>query len=221
MACSAPTPPGSTAKWLDDRQLIRSGPFDASPCPQASLADLDAERMAWFIDRARQVRGFPLPPNASASELLTHLNLLSHGQPTHAAVLLFGRQPQRFLISSEVKAAHFHGTAATTQAPAAYEIPPEVIREAIVNAVAHRDYTSNGSVQVMVFADRVEIWNPGSGGDLEPRLGWRSGTPAACRPPSAWPSCASPKARSPPIPCSPNPSTSPSTSNASAPAPAT
>ena len=118
--------------------------------------------MAWFIDRARQVRGFPLPPNASASELLTHLNLLSHGQPTHAAVLLFGRQPQRFLISSEVKAAHFHGTAATTQAPAAYEIPPEVSREAIVNAVAHRDYTSNGSVQVMVFADRVEIWKPGS-----------------------------------------------------------
>jgi predicted HTH transcriptional regulator len=32
----------------------------------------------------------------------------------------------------------------------------------MVNAVAHRDYTSNGSVQVMVFADRVEIWNPGS-----------------------------------------------------------
>jgi hypothetical protein len=55
--------------------------------------------MVWFIDRARQVRGFPLPPNASASELLTHLNLLSHGQPTHAAVLLFGRQPQRFLDS--------------------------------------------------------------------------------------------------------------------------
>jgi predicted HTH transcriptional regulator len=50
--------------------------------------------------------------------------------------------------------------AASTQAPAAYEIPPEVIREAIVNAVAHRDCTSNGSVQVMVFAYRVEIWNP-------------------------------------------------------------
>ena len=31
-----------------------------------------------------------------------------------------------------------------------------------MNAVAHRDYTSNGSVQVMVFADRVEICNPGS-----------------------------------------------------------
>lgn len=36
-----------------------------------------------------------------------------------------------------------------------------MIREAIVNAVAHRDYTSDGFVQVIVFSDRVEIWNPG------------------------------------------------------------
>lgn len=40
-------------------------------------------------------------------------------------------------------------------------MPPEVVREAIVNAVAHRDYTSSGSVQVMLFADRLEVWNPG------------------------------------------------------------
>jgi predicted HTH transcriptional regulator len=51
--------------------------------------------------------------------------------------------------------------AVSTQVPAAYEIPPEVIREAIVNAIAHRDYTSNGSVQGLVFADRVEVWTPG------------------------------------------------------------
>jgi len=44
----------------------------------------------------------------------------------------------------------------------AYEIPREVVAEAIVNAVAHRDYTSNGSVQVMLFADRLEVWNPGA-----------------------------------------------------------
>jgi predicted HTH transcriptional regulator len=36
-----------------------------------------------------------------------------------------------------------------------------VIREAVVNAVAHRDYASAGAVQVSVFADRVEVWNPG------------------------------------------------------------
>jgi predicted HTH transcriptional regulator len=32
-------------------------------------------------------------------------------------VLLFGRQPQRFLLSSEVKAAHFHGTAVAKPIP--------------------------------------------------------------------------------------------------------
>lgn len=34
--------------------------------------------------------------------------------------------------------------------------------EAIVNAVCHRDYTSNACVQVMLFRDRLEIINPGS-----------------------------------------------------------
>jgi predicted HTH transcriptional regulator len=36
-----------------------------------------------------------------------------------------------------------------------------VIAEGIVNAVVHRDYSSNASVQVMLFADRLEITNPG------------------------------------------------------------
>lgn len=31
-----------------------------------------------------------------------------------------------------------------------------------MNAVAHRDYTSKASVQVMLFKNRLEIWNPGS-----------------------------------------------------------
>lgn len=42
-----------------------------------------------------------------------------------------------------------------------YEIPVPAVTEAIVNAVAHRDYTSNASVQVMLFKDRLEVWNPG------------------------------------------------------------
>jgi len=29
------------------------------------------------------------------------------------------------------------------------------------------DYTSNGSVQVMLFADRLEVWNPGVLGVLK------------------------------------------------------
>lgn len=47
-------------------------------------------------------------------------------------------------------------------APAAYELPPDAIAEGIVNAIAHRDYHSNASVEVRLFSDRLEIWNPGA-----------------------------------------------------------
>ena len=41
------------------------------------------------------------------------------------------------------------------------ELPAQAVTEAMVNAVVHRSYTSNGSVQVMLFKDRLEVWNPG------------------------------------------------------------
>jgi ATP-dependent DNA helicase RecG len=51
--------------------------------------------------------------------------------------------------------------AVSITAPATYELPPDAIGEAIVNAIAHRDYHSNASVEVRLFADRLEVWNPG------------------------------------------------------------
>lgn len=57
--------------------------------------------------------------------------------------------------------------AESTQAPGDFEVPRSVITEAVVNAVAHRDYRSNGFVQVIVYADRIEVWNPG---ELPPGL---------------------------------------------------
>ena len=186
-------------EYLVEKGYIHSETFDASPCSKASLDNLDTEQMAWFIRTARSARAFPLTEDASTEELLIHLNLLNDGKPTNAAVLVFGKAPQQFLISSGVKCAHYHGTqvakpipshqiyngtvfqlvdqavdfvlskinlsvgtrAESVQAPVAYEIPKEVVTEAIVNAVAHRDYTSNASVQVMLFSDRLEVWNPG------------------------------------------------------------
>ncbi|PKP56679.1 MAG: transcriptional regulator [Candidatus Altiarchaeales archaeon HGW-Altiarchaeales-2] len=55
----------------------------------------------------------------------------------------------------------------TAQAKRPHEIPAFAVQEAIVNAVAHRDYETTAGVQVMVFLDRVEIWNSGS---LPPNL---------------------------------------------------
>ena len=189
----------SLVQYLEARELLRFGPFDAAPCSGATLDDLDTEDMYRFIRIARRARQFPLPAETPPPDLLRHLNLLNKGRLTNAAMLLFGQAPQRFLISSEIKCAHFHGTevakpipsyqvykgtvfalvdqavdfvmskvalsvgtrAESVQAPVKYEIPKEVVTEAIVNAVAHRDYTDNSSVQVMLFADRLEVLNSG------------------------------------------------------------
>ncbi|MFM7547051.1 MAG: ATP-binding protein [Synechococcales cyanobacterium] len=43
-----------------------------------------------------------------------------------------------------------------------WEIPETVFKEAIINALAHRDYYDKGAViNIEVFDDRVEISNPG------------------------------------------------------------
>jgi predicted HTH transcriptional regulator len=41
------------------------------------------------------------------------------------------------------------------------EYPEKVVREVLVNALAHRDYFSRDSVQVRIFDDRLEVINPG------------------------------------------------------------
>jgi len=184
---------------------LRTLPFDASFCERATMDDLSSAKIKAFLAAAKRERNYPLPANTGREKALAHLNLLDHGRPTHAAVLLFGREPQRFLITSEVKCLHFHGIQVrkpipsyqiykgtvfelvdqaldfvlakinrrvgtrehSVQAPVEYELPLEAVREAVVNAVAHRDYTSNASVQVMLFADRLEVWNPG---ELPPPL---------------------------------------------------
>jgi ATP-dependent DNA helicase RecG len=41
------------------------------------------------------------------------------------------------------------------------ELPEEALREAVLNAIAHRDYRSTAFIQIHIFQDRVEIVNPG------------------------------------------------------------
>ena len=179
---------------------ILTGPFDATICHNAQIEDISEDKIRWFLTRAKNARDYALAESTPVVDVLTHFYLLEQGKPNHAAILLFGHKPQRFLITSEVKCLHFHGTqklkpipsyqiykgtifdmvdqsidfvmsklnrsvgtrALGPQAPVEYDIPQEVVAEGIVNAIAHRNYTSNASVEIMLFSDRLEIWNPGT-----------------------------------------------------------
>lgn len=41
------------------------------------------------------------------------------------------------------------------------EYPEAAVREAIVNALTHRNYADVGTIQVRIYDDRLEVWNPG------------------------------------------------------------
>jgi ATP-dependent DNA helicase RecG len=41
------------------------------------------------------------------------------------------------------------------------ELPAEALRESLVNALAHRDYTINAPVRLFIFDDRIEVRTPG------------------------------------------------------------
>ena len=42
-----------------------------------------------------------------------------------------------------------------------YEIPPDAIRELIVNAIVHRSYIDHSSIQIAIYDNRLEITSPG------------------------------------------------------------
>jgi ATP-dependent DNA helicase RecG len=42
-----------------------------------------------------------------------------------------------------------------------HEYPKDALREALLNAVAHKDYTGPYPIQISVYADKIMIWNYG------------------------------------------------------------
>lgn len=189
-------------RFLEEKEYLRLLPWDASICPYAKLDDIDEDKVDEFVAVARKHRNFVLTIGLPTETVLKHLNLIDDSNRiTNAALMLFGKKPQRFSMTSEVKCMQFYGTKVekpvpsyqifkgdvfqlvdqatnfvmsrvdtwvgshnqtnTAAAPSRPELPIDAVHEAICNAVAHRDYTDNGSVQVMLFQDRLEVWNPG------------------------------------------------------------
>jgi len=83
--------------------------WDARVCEDASLEDIEEDKVRWFLRRARYERRLELDPETPFREALDKLELLREGKPTNAAILLFGRKPQSFFIQSETRCARFKG----------------------------------------------------------------------------------------------------------------
>jgi len=180
------------------RLLLERGDagFESLPVAGATLADFDQLRLERYFDRIE------IAPNEEpAQTLLTRgcVTQAENGQlvPTMAGILLFGREPQRFLRSAEIICVRYAGPQMSDefvrqdlggtlpdqarQAEAFVssnlhremkimgmaradnpEYPLAVVREAIVNAIAHRDYGIRGEgIRLLIFSDRLEIYSPG------------------------------------------------------------
>lgn len=83
--------------------------WDERVCEEAKLEDIEEEKVRWFLRRAKYERRLELDPETPVREALEKLELLREGKLTNAAILLFGKNPQRFFIQSETRCARFKG----------------------------------------------------------------------------------------------------------------
>ena len=163
--------------------------------PGVTVRDLSGAAVRRFRTLARS-RG-RVEPGILREPIPNLIDKLRLREGTHlkrAALLLFHKDPERFVSGAFVKIGFFrsesdlayhdevHGdlftqVAATIdmlqpkylKAAISYEgiqrierfpVPNEALREAILNALVHRDYAVAAPVQIRVYEDRLRIWNP-------------------------------------------------------------
>lgn len=174
--------------------------YESQPVPEATIADLDQQQIERYLHR------IAVAPDDEPVTVLTARgcivkaaggDLTLTAMPTVAGLLLFGREPQRFLRNAELICVRYAGAtmsdefvrqdiggtlAEQVRVAEAFvvsnmrrgmriagmmreettEYPLAVVREAIVNAIAHRDYSIRGEgIRLLMFSDRMEIYSPG------------------------------------------------------------
>lgn len=180
------------------RLLLERGDsgYESQPVTEATLADLDEQPVERYLNR------IAVAPDEEPVEILAARGCVikipgAELTPTVAGILLFGRNPQRFLRNAELICVRYAGptmsdefvrqdiggtlaeqvrlaeafvvsnmqremriTGMQREDTTAYPLP--VVREAIVNAIAHRDYSIRGEgIRLLLFSDRLEVYSPG------------------------------------------------------------
>lgn len=170
--------------------------WDEQVIEEASFEDIDRDKLTDFLKLASLKRNLDLDPQTPVEEALSRLDLLRDGKLTNASILLFAKNPQKFVLQALIQCGKFKGIetiefedihdfkgsiidqrddalrfaekhmmrSARIEGPdrvEEFEYPIESIREAITNAICHRDYRINSNVQLRIFDDRMEIWGCG------------------------------------------------------------
>lgn len=174
--------------------------YDIQPVEEANYNDISQEAVNEYKRKYELVNEKKI--YASNEELLKTLHCVDKNlKPTVAGILLFGKEPQKFLIKGYITVVRYPDIKVTDrhidskdfygnlfdQADEAdryirehIEVVSKIpkfglkrkdtpaypyfaIRELIVNAVAHRDYSLYGSrILISMFKDRIEFFSPGS-----------------------------------------------------------
>lgn len=198
---------GSTTRQMTIEEITRAVlanagvTWDAAPEARADLADISIPKIKTFIEAAKREKRRFIPSGTSPTELLEKLGLLVKGKPTRAAILLFGKEPQRFYSQAMLKIGRFRsetlivddrridGTlfdqvegaigyfrekldtrfemTGRPQRDVVWEYPLKALREAVTNAVCHRDYMSTRDTEVRIYDRELMVWNAGG---LHPTL---------------------------------------------------
>lgn len=159
----------------------------------AENSDIDEGEVKKFVAISRERRGIDITYKGKV-DFLRRMGLLKSGEPTNAAILLFGKDPQSLFPYCIVKCGRFrdgdlidekeingtitkqlensllflmnnirttHTVNESGRREEKWEIPIEVLREVVVNALVHRDYLAPSPVYIKVWDDRIEVVNPG------------------------------------------------------------
>ena len=174
------------------RRLTRNTFFDEQPCPEASSEDVDFRAASEFFAAASRPftpskrQSLNLVVGRGAHERPTNGAVLLFGKTrshvfpsaTIRCARFAGADTARFLDQTEIdeympraveSAIAFierHtrqgieiGRVRRREVP---EYPVAAVREAVINAIVHADYSiGGGGTKIAVFSDRIEITNPG------------------------------------------------------------
>jgi len=167
------------------------GTINWDEIPMLSIDALRSDYQDWFFEKVTETRGRSIPKRDMSRYLrsagairdnrLTNAGILYFTDATehipHARIRKIGMGDQGPIWSEEYEGPvwkvieeAYHSLlrdikridiVAGTRRVKVEEYPPRAVREALINAVAHRNYTISADVRIFVYPDRFEIKNPG------------------------------------------------------------